>query len=156
HVQAMIDSGATSSFIHQDLVAKSKLRTTLKAKPRRVEVIDGRDISSGPITHECRVNLQLGQSQQQATLDVTDLGTSDLILGVPWVRANDRIIQWSEDRVQVQGEVIQGASPLAISTEAMRRMARRDGLRVFALRITDLRDPPTKLASTGPAPDLRT
>jgi hypothetical protein len=48
---ALIDSGATSNFIHVDFVKTHKIPQLAKDKPIPLEVADGRPISSGHITH---------------------------------------------------------------------------------------------------------
>jgi hypothetical protein len=50
-VSALVDSGATSSFIGQTFVAQH-IPVVKKSTPVPVEVIDGRTITSGVITHE--------------------------------------------------------------------------------------------------------
>jgi hypothetical protein len=51
-VSALVDSGATSSFIDQTFVAQHNIPVVKKSTLVPVEVIDGRTISSGAITHE--------------------------------------------------------------------------------------------------------
>src|SRR5258708_9596567 len=50
--KAMIDSGATSCFIDKEFCRNMGFTLTQKRKPITVEVIDSREISSGPITHK--------------------------------------------------------------------------------------------------------
>jgi hypothetical protein len=51
-VSALVDSAATSSFIDQTFVAQHNIPVVKKLTPVPVEVIDGRIIASGVITHE--------------------------------------------------------------------------------------------------------
>ncbi len=51
-VSALVDSSATSSFIDQTFVAQHNIHVVKKSTPVPVEVIDGRTIASGAITHE--------------------------------------------------------------------------------------------------------
>jgi hypothetical protein len=51
-VSALVDFGATSSFIDQTFVAQHNILVVKKSTPVPVEVIDGRTIASGAITHE--------------------------------------------------------------------------------------------------------
>ncbi len=50
-VSALVDSGATSSFIDQTFIAQHNIHVVKKLTPVPVEVIDGRTIASGAITH---------------------------------------------------------------------------------------------------------
>jgi hypothetical protein len=51
-VSALVDFGATSSFIDQTFVAQHNIPVVKKLTLVLVEVIDGRTIASGVITHE--------------------------------------------------------------------------------------------------------
>ncbi len=51
-VSALVDSGATSSFIDQTFVVQHNIIVIKKSTPIPVEVIDGRTIASDAITHE--------------------------------------------------------------------------------------------------------
>jgi len=53
--KAMIDSGATSSFIHPDFVAQNRIATSQKQNPKELYVIDDRPISSGLFDQEVQV-----------------------------------------------------------------------------------------------------
>jgi hypothetical protein len=51
-VLALVDSGATSSFIDQTFVTQHNIHVVKKSTPIPIEVIDGRTIASGAITHK--------------------------------------------------------------------------------------------------------
>jgi len=51
-VSALVDSSATSSFIDQTFVIQHNILAIKKSPLVPVEVIDGRTITSGAITHE--------------------------------------------------------------------------------------------------------
>jgi len=63
---ALIDSGASSCFIHPRLVKQFNIPTQEKKKPRKLKVIDGRDISSGLVTQECTFNISLGSHTEKS------------------------------------------------------------------------------------------
>ena len=89
---AMIDSGATSCFIDNAFCGNMGFELIQKRKPITVEVIDGREISSGAITHEARLRLRYADQTEEATFDVTKLGHNNLVLGLPWLeRTNPQI-----------------------------------------------------------------
>ena len=71
---AMIDSGATGSFISESFARKHWLKTSLKRHPVALTVIDGRPIASGLVTHECRVNMRIGKHVEEIVLNVTNIG----------------------------------------------------------------------------------
>ncbi len=51
-VSALVNSSATSSFIDQTFVIQHNIHVIKKSTPIPVEVIDGRTIASGAITHK--------------------------------------------------------------------------------------------------------
>jgi hypothetical protein len=94
---AMIDSGATGSFIDQELVKKHNIPLKEKLEPIILQVVDGRTISSGAVTHNTEeIQLQINNHEEPIQLDVTNLGYYTIILGIPWLEHNDPIISWSD------------------------------------------------------------
>ena len=96
---AMIDSGATSCFIDNAFCGNMGFELIQKRKPITVEVIDGREISSGAITHEARLRLRYADQTEEATFDVTKLGHNNLVLGLPWLERTNPQIDWSTKSV---------------------------------------------------------
>jgi hypothetical protein len=85
---ALIDSGATSNFIHVDFVKTHKIPQLAKDKPIPLEVADGHPISSGHITHSTiPMTLFLDDPQhiEEITFDIAPLGRHQVILGIPWI-----------------------------------------------------------------------
>src|SRR5271170_5622704 len=97
---ALVDSGASSSFIDITFAQSNSISLRLKATPRDLEVVDGRPISSGAITHETiPVQLEIGSHAEDIQFDVTSLGHYPVILGMPWLTLHDPVISWSQRRV---------------------------------------------------------
>ena len=53
----LLDCGATSCFIHPSLVKECRLPRYVHEYPKRLRVIDGREIASGLITHFTRFKM---------------------------------------------------------------------------------------------------
>lgn len=104
-IYALIDSGATSSFIDADLVLKHQIPLHELSHPLVLEVVDGRQISSGNITHETTsMQLLIGQHRESIALNVTRLGHYPVILGISWLKLHDPHIVWSKHRVSFSSE----------------------------------------------------
>jgi hypothetical protein len=86
---AMIDSGATSQFIDYDYAKKHGFLLRRKAQSEILSVFDGSPALSGMLTHECDVKLVLDQHVEEITLQVTKLGSSDIVLGMSWLDLHD-------------------------------------------------------------------
>jgi hypothetical protein len=70
-VSALVDSGATSSFIDQTFVAQHNILVVKKSTPVPIEVIDGRTIASSVITHETTpLELCIGKHMEKIVLNI--------------------------------------------------------------------------------------
>lgn len=96
----MIDCGATTSFINENIVKKYGFKTTLKKRPYTLRVADKRAISSGQVTHEVTLALTIDGHIERISLDVTNLGKIPTILGVSWLRKHDPHIFWKRNAIR--------------------------------------------------------
>ena len=96
---AMIDSGASSCFINKNLVEKYRIPLIKKEKPKKLKVIDGREISSGLVEFECIFNIELGSHKEELKCNVADIGRHSLVLGMSWLRLHNPNIDWPSKRV---------------------------------------------------------
>jgi hypothetical protein len=94
-VLALVDSDATSSFINQTFVTQHNIPVVKKSTHVPVEVIDGRTIASGEITHETTLlKLCLGKHAKKIVLNIISTPHHPVILGLPWLEAHNPIIDW--------------------------------------------------------------
>lgn len=97
---AMIDSGATGCFIDKHFAVKHRIPLRNKNQPRIIEVIDGREIDSGMVTHETEdILMRCDKHAETVSLDVTTLGHHAVILGLTWLKKHDVHIIWSRHLV---------------------------------------------------------
>lgn len=93
---ALIDCGATGiSFVDEDFARHHQLPLRLLKKPRALEVIDGRPISSGDITHIALTHFSIHEHHEQLPMFVTKLGHYPIVLGIPWLNLHDVAIRFS-------------------------------------------------------------
>ena len=81
----MIDSGATSLFIHEDFCKQHRILTVPLKNPITVYNIDGTLNHAGSITHFARLGLTIEDNTQWLDFLITDIGEEDVILGLPWL-----------------------------------------------------------------------
>jgi hypothetical protein len=94
-VSALVDSSAISSFIDQTFVAQHNILVVKKSTLVPVEVIDGRTIASGAITHETTpLELYIGKHTEKIILNIISTPHHPIILGVHWLEAHNPIIDW--------------------------------------------------------------
>src|SRR5258706_10382052 len=99
-IHALIDYGAMGyAFIDNEFVRYHSLpRYQLKTERER-EVIDGRPIKSGNITHMTKVNLFINGHEERLPAFITHLGHYPLVLGKPWLKRHDVSIRFATDTI---------------------------------------------------------
>jgi hypothetical protein len=94
-VSTLVDSAATSSFIDQTFVAQHNIPVVKKSTPIPIEVIDGRTIAFGVITHETTpLELFISKHTKKIVLNIISTPHHPIILGMPWLEAHNPIIDW--------------------------------------------------------------
>ena len=102
---AFIDCGATSyAFINKDFATTHSLPLYPLKQHRVIEVIDGRTISSGSVTHMTKVGLDIKGHIEELPAFITLLGHYPMVLGKPWLRKHDVSIRFSNDSVTFDSE----------------------------------------------------
>ena len=90
---AMIDSGATGNFMATRFVKRHGIATREKHEGYELIAVDGSslpDVDSETIP----LPLALQRHHEEITLDVTDMASHDVVLGMPWLRKHNPIIDW--------------------------------------------------------------
>jgi hypothetical protein len=84
-MDALLDSGATSSFINQNFAQSNGIPIIYTDRPIQVYNTDGSPNNNGAITGYVEVLLQIEQHIEQIQLGITSLGKLDAILGLSWM-----------------------------------------------------------------------
>jgi len=66
-----------------------------------VRNVDGTENSGGAITYEVEVNMFYKEYVERVTMDVCELGKTDIILGIPWLTAYNPEIDWKKEEVRM-------------------------------------------------------
>jgi len=98
----MVDSGATALFLNQEFITRHHVKTFPLKRPIGVFNIDGSANRAGQITHFARLALTVDGQERWTDLLVTNLGSEDLILGLPWLRKANPDIDWEKGRLSVK------------------------------------------------------
>jgi hypothetical protein len=97
---ALINCGATGyAFVDQAFTTHHKLPLHALTTPWVLEVIDGRKISSGDITHLTEVRLDIQGHREKLPMFVTKLGRYPIMLGIPWLKQHDVVIRFASNLV---------------------------------------------------------
>ncbi len=94
-VSTLVDFDATFSFIDQTFVARHNIPMVKKSAPVLVEVIDGRTIVSGAITHETTpLEPCIGKHVEKIVFNIISTLHHPVILGLSWLEVHNPIIDW--------------------------------------------------------------
>jgi hypothetical protein len=92
--KALLDSGANGQLMDRTFAIKHNFKMTPLVFPRNVYNADGTLNRAGQITHVIFTTTQIGQRSRGHRYYVTDLGSEDVILGLPWLQAVNPNINW--------------------------------------------------------------
>ncbi len=110
--KAMVDSGATTSFMDKEFARLHNIPVKPLEETIPLEVVDGRPIVSGHVTHSTRrcmmtimspqdsttrldPETQAQQHQEDAEFYITSLGKHQIILGTSWLEKHNPTINWT-------------------------------------------------------------
>jgi len=97
---ALINCGATGiAFMDQHFARHHQISLQELPEKRQVEVIDGRPIQSGDITHIAKVGMMIQDHKEQLPMFVTKLGHYPIVLGIPWLRLHDVAVRFASNTV---------------------------------------------------------
>ncbi|KAJ1157947.1 hypothetical protein NDU88_010644 [Pleurodeles waltl] len=106
-VWAMIDSGATGNFIDEGVVKRLGLLRIPRKNPEIVLAVDGTPLKSGPLTEQTEdVGLVFSgvspARREIIRLDIIEAPQYEIILGMPWLRKSNPVIDWQTKTVSFQ------------------------------------------------------
>jgi len=92
----LIDCAAAGmAFFDEDFARHHQLPLTPLQYPRSLEVIDGRPIFSGDITHLANTHLSILEHHETLPMFVTKLGHYPVVLSILWLELHDVAIRFS-------------------------------------------------------------
>jgi hypothetical protein len=98
----MLDSGATAVFINERFVSQHNILRCPLTRPIALHNIDGSINKAGSLTHFACLTMNIG-SKYTEKLDflITDLGSKDIILGLPWLRRINPEVDWDTGTMEL-------------------------------------------------------
>jgi hypothetical protein len=99
---ALIDCKATGiALIDQDFSRHHKVPLQELKENRQVQVIDGRTIESGDITHLAKVDMGIKDRKEQIPMFTTKLEHYPIVMGIPWLMIHDVADQFASNTVTI-------------------------------------------------------
>ena len=100
NLQALIDSGATHSFIHKRIVDKFTIKPEKLKRPIYLLNVNRTPNSHGTVTHQIYTKLEIDNGWKgKIPLLITEINDSEIILGANWLIKVNPIINWQERTV---------------------------------------------------------
>jgi len=103
-VNALIDSGATESFISPVLVDHFKITTCTIPKPQTIRNVDGTENKQGKVTLATDLDICYNGIKMMHTFYIIHLGGDHMLLGMPFLAATNPNINWTKG--MFKGKVI--------------------------------------------------
>jgi hypothetical protein len=103
-VYAMIDSGASSSFIHCNFIEEQRIKEIALPSPIPLYNINNSGNTVGEIRTMVILETTIGQKRKKLPFLVTDIGLEKVILGIDWLRMKNPTINWANTDVFVKTE----------------------------------------------------
>jgi len=95
---ALIDCGASGiAFMDQDFARHHQIPLPELKEKKQVEVIDGRPIESGDITHIAKAVMKIQDHREQLPMFITKLGHYPIVLAIPWLRLHDVAVRFASN-----------------------------------------------------------
>jgi len=73
-------------------------------RPRAIDLADRKPSAMGPITHMTKVPMDISSHRELATFQVANLQNHEVILGMPWLREQNPMIDWNDKRITFKSE----------------------------------------------------
>lgn len=135
-VVAMVDSGATITFISRRFIRENRVATQKLKHPILLFSIDGTENRDGSITELALLQMKIRDHMEKVAFSVTDIGPEDLIIGLDWLRKHDPDINWETgllklsrctDCCRAHTKMILKKDPEILLTKKQKRQARPKG-----------------------------
>ena len=95
----LIDSGASSQFVDIDFWERHGIALKPKPSPESLILTNGEASPVGKITHTCSLYLRTDLHHELLTFQVIKLGGWDLVVGKPWLRLHNPLIDWTDNTI---------------------------------------------------------
>jgi hypothetical protein len=100
---ALIDTGASVSFISADLVQRLGIATQRKKHVYQLTAIDGAELPT--VTYKTvPVKLHIDQLQQETRFDVLNNTRHEIVLGFPWLIMNKPSVNWQKRKLKFKND----------------------------------------------------
>jgi hypothetical protein len=98
--KAMLDSGATSSFVSNHFLKHHQFSPKPLATPIKVRNVDNTTNKSGYIRSYVELPIKIGDHISRERFLVTDIGDDRIMMGIDWLKKHNPGINWQTGEIQ--------------------------------------------------------
>jgi hypothetical protein len=98
-VEALLDSGATSTYISAAFVADHGIPIRPLSSPMYAYNADD-TLNATKITHEAKFTVKIQGHTSTEWYFVTDIGSKSMIIGMTWLRSHNPLINWRSGKLE--------------------------------------------------------
>ena len=95
-MNALIDSGARGKFLNKDFALQNKIALNKLNNPITVYNVDGTKNNSGKIEYSTWLKVKVDDKEMNTRFLVTDISKETMILGLPWLKQYNPVINWDK------------------------------------------------------------
>ena len=100
HTYALADSGGSAiAFMDERFAKLHKFPFTALKRSLVLNVVDGRSIASGHITHYVEAPMRISHHVETIPFLITTLGHYPVVLGIKWLQRHDATTKWAANMV---------------------------------------------------------
>src|ERR1700677_4801347 len=101
NIDSFLDCGASGLFIDKQFVELNDITTRKLPRPIPIYNVDGTLNEGGTIKEAVDLIVSHGNHKERATFWVCSLGADRVILGLPWLRLHNPVINWSTGEIEL-------------------------------------------------------
>src|SRR5436190_10734100 len=119
HFKALIDSGANMNAMAPAVAARCKAQVRRKRNPYPLTLVDGEPHSMNQVdeeTEEVTMTLVRGHLER-VVFDVIPIGHHQVILGSPWLKTHNPMIDWRNHTIRMNGCCCIAVAPPKLNRE---------------------------------------
>ena len=99
NIEALLDSGATSTYISRSFVENHLLPSRKTSFPLYIRNSDG-SLHKDTVTRESRFTSRIQGHKSTEWFYVTELGDKDMVIGMTWLRSHNPLIDWRTGKIE--------------------------------------------------------
>jgi hypothetical protein len=104
---ALLDTGAMQSYMSTTFIKQTRVQTRNKQNPYELWNAGGGKVAKEGISKETvPIRIAIQQHNEEASFDVLEMATHDIILGMPWLKKHNPVVDWVTKQLRFRDGLI--------------------------------------------------